>query len=259
MGYFKTKYNGLLLRLRYSSIGIFYLKSSDIKIPTRLKINGNYKEFKFLDSKHRFFSYEFREICINDCYHLKDLKNELKIVKTVVDIGANQGLFTIAARQQFPKANLFCYEPNDQLQTVLDHNSNQLNANAWYEAVTKEDCKVELEFGETDLQNTTKVSLNGEIAGTAFKKVIERAGGNIDLLKLDCEGAEWDLLEDADSWEHIRSVTMEYHLSARAGIHHSDMEKIFKKLDFKVLNHNQLSETFGLVTAVNRNIKPKKR
>ncbi|MDP4286098.1 MAG: FkbM family methyltransferase [Bacteroidota bacterium] len=250
MGFFKTKYNGLRLRVRYSSIGIYYLKSSDIKIPKRLRINGNHKEFKFLDSKHRFFSYEFREICINDCYHLKELKNKLRFVKTVLDIGANQGLFTIAARQQFPKAKIFCYEPNKELQRVLDHNSKQLKANVWYEAVTKEDCKVELEFGETDLQNTTKVSSNGEIAGTAFKKVIERAGGNIDLLKLDCEGAEWELFEDEGSWDNIRSLTMEYHLWAREGSSFDDIKRILQKLHFKILIHNPLSDSFGIVSAI---------
>ncbi|MDE3184121.1 MAG: FkbM family methyltransferase [Bacteroidota bacterium] len=250
MGFLETKYNGLRLRLRYSSIGIFYLKSSDIKIPTRLKINGTYKEFKFLDSRHRYFTYEFREICINDGYHLKELKKHLQGVTTILDIGANQGLFTIAARQQFPKAKIFCYEPNKQLKNVLDHNSMQLNANAWYEAVTKKDCKVELAFGETDLQNTTKVSLNGEIAGTAFKKVIERAGGNIDLLKLDCEGAEWELLEDEDSWKKIRSLTMEYHLWAREGSSFDDIKRILEKLNFKILIHNPLSASFGIVTAI---------
>ena len=125
----------------------------------------------------------------------------MKSVKRVLDIGANQGLFALAARRQFPSAEIVCYEPNEQLATVLDHNSDQLNAKVWYEAVTREDCKVELEIGETDLQNTTKVSSNGEINGVAFKKAIERAGGTIDLLKLHCEGGEWELFEDEKSWE----------------------------------------------------------
>ena len=248
--FFSKKYNGLLMRLKYSSLGIFYLKSSDIQIPNELKINGSFKKINFLDRKHKFFSYEFREICINDCYHLHVLKNQLNRIENIIDIGANQGLFTIAARQQFSKAKISCYEPNKELQSVLDHNSKQLNAQVWYEAVTKEDCKVELEFGETDLQNTTKFSLNGEITGTAFKKVIERAGGNIDLLKLDCEGAEWELFEDEDSWKNIRAVTMEYHLWARKGSCFDDIKQIIEKLNFNLITHNPISESFGIITAI---------
>jgi hypothetical protein len=38
-----------------------------------------------------------------------------------------------------------------------------------------------------------------------------RIGGNVDLLKLDCEGAEWQILQDVDTMRHVRSVRMEYH------------------------------------------------
>ncbi|KAA9036394.1 FkbM family methyltransferase [Ginsengibacter hankyongi] len=250
--FFSKKYDGLLMRLKYSTLGIFYLKSSDIRIPNELKINGRFKRMNFLDRTHKFFSYEFREICINDCYQLHLLKRQLNKVENIIDIGANQGLFTIAARQQFPKANISCYEPNKELQNVLDYNLKQLNAEVWYEAVTKEDCKVELEFGETDLQNKTKVSLNGEIPGTAFRRVIKKAGGSVDLLKLDCEGAEWALFEDEDSWQKIRGLTMEYHLWARDGSSFNDIKTILEKLNFKILSHNPLSDSFGIIAAIKK-------
>jgi len=39
--------------------------------------------------------------------------------------------------------------------------------------------------------------------------------GDIDLLKLDCEGAEWDIFECKDAWRAVRALTMEYHLWAK--------------------------------------------
>jgi FkbM family methyltransferase len=229
-----------------------YFINSDFKIPGQLKINGEYCEIKFINKESRGFIYEFTETCLNDCYQLKVLKRELKNVNNIIDVGANQGLFSIAARQVFPVANISCYEPNIQLQPVLSANAEKLHCKVYYEAVTKTDCMVELEFGATDMHTQSHYSVEGKIIGTAFKKVIERAGGKVDLLKLDCEGAEWELFEDEDSWKNIMALTMEYHLWAREGSSFDDIKMILEKLNFKILKHNPLSDSFGIVVAVKK-------
>lgn len=199
---------------------------------------------------HDFFRYEFNEICINDCYHISELGKLLGPVGQVVDIGANQGLFALAARQTFPNAIVHCYEPNPNIMGRLRHNGKVLDATVYEEAVTREDCRVALSFGETDLHSTTTKSADGGVAGTAFRKVIERAGGTVDLLKLDCEGAEWELFEDTESWNRINCLTMEYHLWAKPGSTPQTVLDKLNDLGFKVLHHNPLSDTFGLLTAV---------
>lgn len=250
MTFLKKKYSGISKRIKSASYGIFYSKSVDFKIPKSLKINGKHNDFKFIDIQSPPFVYEFTQICLNDCYHLKSLKKELKKVDTVIDIGANQGLFTIAARKRFPNATLYCYEPNKQLYPVLSPNGESLNSKVYYEAVTKENCMVVLEFGETDMHTQTHNSLEGQITGTSLRKVIERAGGKVDLLKIDCEGAEWDLLEDERAWNDVRGLTMEYHLWAKKGSSFSDIETILINLNFKILFHDPLSESFGIVACI---------
>lgn len=249
------KYNGFRRRIKLYSLGIFYVKSSKIKIPASLLINGRLKKIKFLDRNDHNFSYEFHEICVNDCYHLTGLRKKLKTVDTIVDIGANQSLFTIAARRKFPRSHIFNYEPNYRLEPVLTYNSKQLNATVYYEAVTKEDCVVSLSYGESDLNTRVIASKEGNIAGTSLRKVIERAGGSIDLLKMDCEGAEWDLFEDHASWKNIKAVTMEYHLWAKNGSTINDIKLLLKKLNFTILFHDISTEKFGIVTAINNEIK----
>jgi len=229
---------------------MLYLRNRNFTIPDKLKINGKYCEIKFIDKECRGFIYEFTETCLNDCYQLKVLKKKLGNVNNIIDVGANQGLFSIAARQIFPTANISCYEPNIQLQPVLSANAEKLHCKVHYEAVTKTDCMVELEFGETDMHTQTHYSVEGKITGTSFTKVIERAGVHVDLLKLDCEGAEWELFEDENSWKNIRALTMEYHLWAREGSSFDDIKMILEKLHFKILIHNPLSASFGIVTAI---------
>lgn len=250
MGFLSQKYQGILRRIKLFSLGVFYLKSSRIKIPNSLKINGHFKKIKFLDKNEHNFSYEFHSICIDDCYHLQSLKKLNIKIETVVDIGANQSLFMIAARRAFPGAKIFGYEPNKELESILTPNAEQLKAQIYYEAVTKEDCMVQLEFGQTDLNTISRPSTFGKIIGTSLRKVIERAGGKIDLLKMDCEGAEWDLFEDEAAWKNIKALTMEYHLWAKEGSTFNDVVSILRKLDFKMIFHEPSTENFGIVTAV---------
>ncbi|MEO7049193.1 MAG: hypothetical protein ABI091_28065, partial [Ferruginibacter sp.] len=75
-----------------------------------------------------------------------------------------------------------------------------------------------------------------------------------DILKLDCEGAEWDLFEDEVAWQKIRGLTMEYHLWAREGSCYEDIELKLAKLNFKIISHIELNDSYGLVTAVNTRI-----
>jgi FkbM family methyltransferase len=252
MNFFEQKLNGLKWRLKCFSYGILYLRHKDFKIPGNLRINGIKKKIKFIDVNNGGFRYEFIETCLNDSYHLKEIKKRLKHIDNIVDIGANQGLFTIAARKHFSKASITCYEPNKQLKQYLDANAATLNAKVFYEAVTKEDCKVQLQFGETDLHTTTLQTKHGEVTGISFRKVIARGNGKIDLVKMDCEGGEWEILEDKDAWKNIRSLTMEYHLWAKPNSNVNDLFKSLERLNFEVIFHTPLTKTFGLLTAIKK-------
>jgi len=84
--------------------------------------------------------------------------------------------------------------------------------------------------------------------------VIERLGGKIDILKIDCEGAEWELFEDAASWQKVNSVTMEYHLWARPGSSVEDVKEKFNELGFRVISHSPISDKFGLITTIRKDL-----
>jgi FkbM family methyltransferase len=250
MKFIDQKISGIKKRLKWYTYGIFYRSGADFFIPSSFYINGRKRNFKFIDVKQGEFIYEFNEICLDDCYQLKLLKKRLGNITVIVDIGANQGLFAIAARKHFSTAAIYCYEPNMQLEPILGNNVNELDASIYTEAVTKDDCKVILNYGETDLHTTSHHSEKGDIIGVSFKKVLERAGGAIDILKMDCEGGEWEIFEDRDSFQNVSSITMEYHLWAKEGSSSASLLEILDSLHFKVIFHSPLSETFGLIIAI---------
>ncbi len=249
MSFLQQKLGGIKRRWKCLSYGIVYGKSADFRIPGQLKVNGRKREILFNEPDSGAFRYEFTEICLNDCYQLEKLKGRLPYVRTIVDVGANQGLFLIAARKKFPAASINAYEPNPRIKDLLSKNAKALEVTAHFEAVTLNDCQVDLKFAESDLHTIAEPFPGGQISGIAFKKVIKGAGGEIDILKIDCEGGEWDLFEDKESWSQIKGLTMEYHLWARKGSTEKDVRDILHGLGFQILSQDQLSDKFGLITA----------
>jgi len=162
-------------------------------------------------------------------------------------------MFTIAARQFFPEAKIDCYEPNPHLAETLSFNAKQLNAVPYMEAVMKEDCHVNLNFTESDLATTANENQDGNVTGSSLATVIKRIG-EIDILKLDCEGAEWGILKDIESWKHVKSLTMEYHLWGKPGSRVQDIFQLLNEVNFKLIHHTIYNDQQGLIVAVNNNV-----
>ena len=86
----------------------------------------------------------------------------------------------------------------------------------------------------------------GTIPQVAVRTAVERMGGVVDLVKMDCEGAEWEMLEDLGSWSGVRFVTMEYHLEP--GRDHDSIGISLARCGFKLLEQRRI-DTYGLVLA----------
>lgn len=145
----------------------------------------------------------------------------------VIDIGANIGVFSLYAAHCGRSIKVLAYEPNSEsFQYLL----NNIKANCLEQIIIPHRLAV------TDVHNGKvkfpKISsmYNAIIEGesdTDFEEVettslsamlsdIER----IDLLKLDCEGAEYDILmkSNRNVFDKISAIRMEYHLGQVAEV-----------------------------------------
>jgi len=128
--------------------------------------------------------------------------------QTIVDGGANIGMFSVLAAACFPDARLTCYEPDPQNMKMLRRN---LDANH----VSAELLQNGLWGSNKDLyfhaQGSSIGFVDDQPTGTAISCVLPKIGPEC-WLKLDVEGAEYEVLPALfDLGIYPRWITMEIH------------------------------------------------
>lgn len=229
-----------------SLFGLRYTRARDFKLPTSIVLGGDRIEIRHLGSAGT--RADFFVCLIYDHYRIRELSG--RGLKTIVDVGANQGLFALAARAHSPNAQIFCYEPNQRLEEVLRHNCKLSKASVFFEAVGKSGGVCRLTIAAESNQSTTEPLSEGEVGvpQVALSDVVARAGGEVSLLKLDCEGAEWDILK-ADAIDGVKALAMEYHLWKSLSLTHEDAVQRVKGLGFIPI-HIAHGASIGNIVAV---------
>src|ERR1039458_5955086 len=222
----KTKelIDSLRFRLFWMRYGVAFLRSSRFQVK-KIKIAQKAVILSIPPGEEKVMDYEFKTIFYDDCYGLRRIEGA---VDSILDVGSNLGFFSLAARSRFPAARIHSYEPNPHIQRYLLSNTGGLSIEVHPEAIGAAEGWIELNTEGGSLFSRAVASPTGKIRQTALASAIERIGGKVDLLKLDCEGGEWELLEHHDLWKNINRLTMEYHLWANPKMEVHDMVRIIR-------------------------------
>lgn len=142
---------------------------------------------------------------------------------TVVDIGAQIGSFTVMAGTIAKAGRVISFEPTSLNFPFLKKNVelNRLsNVHVYKKAVASQNGTAEMTLSDT---NSGGHSLLTEFTPSGQKETVETISlpsifsqekvRVINFLKLDCEGAEYDILYNCpdDTLNHIEKMAMEYH------------------------------------------------
>ena len=205
---------------------------------------------KYPPGEENVHQHELSKILFDDCYGLADVG---KPIANVLDVGANIGLFGIAARHYHRNAVIHSYEPNKALEPFLKAHCDAMKVKYHMEAIGSEAGSVCLTQNENSLHSTVCSGSVGPIRQTAFREAVRCMGDMVDLLKLDCEGAEWALFDDKEPWSKVRYLTMEYHLWANKGSTVKSLQHKVDSVGFECTRIWPLGDgSFGMLRAKNR-------
>ena len=88
-------------------LGVKFARATAFVPPRQIIVNGKTQNIRLPDESG--VAATFIELLLDDCYGLYKLPRS---IETILDIGANVGLFGLAARNVFPDATIHAYEPN---------------------------------------------------------------------------------------------------------------------------------------------------
>jgi FkbM family methyltransferase len=131
----------------------------------------------------------------------------------VVDVGANIGDFTIQAARLCPGGRVIAVEPLASAGTMIDRQArlNGLGNVTWIRAQLSGIDGQSAAHQTANLYGSDHADRPARIM-TLPTLVAELGLHRIDLLKLDCEGAEWDILPASEPiLPRVRQICMEYH------------------------------------------------
>ncbi|SCA58080.1 hypothetical protein MTBPR1_80134 [Candidatus Terasakiella magnetica] len=195
--------------------------------------------FRIKDTPHSESILQVMEEMYQDQYGLSQIPLPEK--PTIIDVGAHVGLFSILASQQYPDARIIAFEPLAATYEALKQNVefNQLSKveihhmgisgnddvlDFFYHA--QESASTSAYFA-SDMQELTDFGLKAEkLNVTSLDHVFEQFKvEHCDLLKLDCEGAEFDILRHSKCLDKVSRIVIE--------VHRSEHWALSSKQDFK--------------------------
>ena len=153
----------------------------------------------------------------------------------VIDIGAHIGLFALFASQFCKQGKIFCFEPIKENYELLVENINYnkiKNIIPFNFAVSKESDSVKIFLNDDYSGHSMFLETNNFVIVKSKSLLDIFSENNIqecNFLKLDCEGAEYDIINSlpSDFLNKIKKSVIEYHL---ADTHPKLLEQLIKKL-----------------------------
>ena len=180
------------------------------------------------------FLWQFHDIFVKEVYRFKsDVEDPV-----IIDCGSNIGLSVIYFKKLYPKAKIIAFEADPDIYQVQSENLKRFkDIELKNKAVWIDNKGVQLHPNQAD---GGYVSQEGEVnvKSERLRDVLSSLK-KIDLLKLDVEGAEFDLIEDCK--EHLSQVEklfVEIHTFKNEKQKVAGLIKVIEKAGFRYFIEN---------------------
>jgi FkbM family methyltransferase len=167
------------------------------------------ESFELVDAKS--FLAQYKAIFDQQIYRFETRKE----APLIIDGGANVGLSVLHFKRSFPKSRIIAFEPDPDIFHVLSKNcaAFQLeNVQLIPKAIWTQEGTVEFDREGADAGRIVPDTNSILAVDVGACRLTDYLDQEVDLLKLDLEGAELDVLMDcADRLSNVQKLVVEYH------------------------------------------------
>jgi len=161
-----------------------------------------------------------KETCLDRQYERASV--EIQDGWNVVDIGAGLGDLAVCVAKSHPQSTVYAYEPLPESFALLEANVTQSqveNVKSFPQAVGSHHGYTDLHIvSDKAVQQSTAFAADRaraiRVPSTTLDRIVaDIPGGRCDYLKMDCEGAEYEILFSAgdETLHRIKHICLEYH------------------------------------------------
>lgn len=183
--------------------------------------------------------HSLNEIFIDEVYKFKSKK----INPFIIDCGSNIGLSILYFKLLYPEAEVLGFEADPEIYKMMKFNIDQFglkNVILNNKAVWIEEGEIKfnatgalggaLEFGDKyDLQDTNKIL----VESVRLRNIL--INQKVDFLKIDVEGAEFEILDDClDVLHNVENIFIEYHRPKNSALHVGDFISKLENVGYKI-------------------------
>lgn len=182
-----------------------------------------------------FSNYIFAEVVDLDTYKIKDIWTTHNVLPgSIIDVGAHVGFFSVFCKSLWPESQVYSFEPCPDNYRLLKENLSQFDLASPINCAVADFCgsanlvinDYSYNSGGNTVIETARLDADHErslnkpvvdVETTSLSKLFESESiEECSILKLDCEGSEYSIIDDLyenDLLKKVRWIRGEYHLS----------------------------------------------
>lgn len=202
--------SNMIFQNKYQSIGISWSQLKRIRAADTNKINKiNFKGSDLFYNGGNELLHAFDEIFLQSLYQFpKD-----KTSPYIIDCGAHIGISVLYFKLRFPLAEVVAFEPDEKNFSLLSSNTTSFklkNVLLRQEAVWVENGSIS--FSAEGSMSSKIANAEQKSISIPAKRLFDLLTRQVDFLKIDIEGAEYEVLKDiAPRLDKVARLFVEYH------------------------------------------------
>ncbi len=175
----------------------------------------------------------YREIFLEQTYRFVANRPD----PLIVDCGANIGMSAIYFKYLYPQARIIAFEPDPEIMRVLERNVNTFqleNIELYERAVWDSETELLFQRDGSIAGRLVDEGAAGSVIPVRTVRLRDFLDQDVDLLKIDIEGAEYQVLQDCqDHLSRVAHVFVEYHGKPRESPNLHEVLRMLQRAGFR--------------------------